>query len=70
MHDSIHVIASGSDTHANELHPSNASYSILFTLFGIFMLVSDSHPAKAPVPILVTLLGITTFENETQPWNK
>lgn len=48
------------------LHPPKAPFSIVVTLFGIFMLVSDLQPQKAPFSIVVTLSGMLILVSELQ----
>ena len=48
------------------LHPPKAPLSIVVTLFGIFMLVSDLQPLKAKFPIVLTLLGIFMLVRDWQ----
>ena len=49
--------------------PANGFPSILITLPGILMLVSDLHPAKALLPMLVTLSGILMLVSELSQRN-
>ena len=47
-------------------HFSKAPYSIVVTLFGIFMLVRDLQSIKVHSPIIVTLFGIFMLVRESQ----
>ena len=53
----------------NEEQPSNASYPMLVTLFGIVMLVNELQQKKASQPMLVTLSGIVILVHDSQPEN-
>ena len=48
------------------LQHEKAPFSIVVTLFGIFMLMRDSHPQKADFPIVLTLFGIFMLVRDSQ----
>ena len=54
---------------SGKLHPSNALFSIPFTLFGITRLHKEEQSRNASKPILLTLSGITRLVKDEQSLN-
>ena len=57
-------------TVVSDVQPWNVLYSILVTLVGIVIEVSDVHDSKAKDAMLVNEDGITTDDVEGQPKNE